>query len=90
MKSAKFNCPHCKRSLTKSAQAQVLSEALGNPRAGFIGLGEMPESLTCPGCHGKLDTQKMLKGGYDPKPASLWEFVITLAVIGVIWWSCSR
>jgi uncharacterized protein YlaI len=63
-----FYCPHCNRQLTKSAQAYVLGEMLKS-KSGFIGFGELPPTITCPGCHGRIDSMKMIKGEYDIDPA---------------------
>lgn len=65
MPSETFYCPNCSRQLTKSAQAYVLGEMMSNEDANFIGLGEMPESVTCPGCGAAIDTKKMINGDYD-------------------------
>ena len=64
MPSQTFYCPHCKRQLTKSAQAYVLGEAI-EQKSTFIGFGEIPPDVTCPGCGNRIDAMKMIKGGYD-------------------------
>ena len=65
MASQHFYCPHCKRKLTKSAQAYVLSEVFEGGEHNFIGLGELPPYVTCPGCGGRISSMKMVKGDYD-------------------------
>ncbi len=65
MPSETFYCPRCHRQLTKSAQAYVLGEIMGSKKSGFIGLGELAETVTCPGCGTAIDTRKMIAGDYD-------------------------
>ncbi len=67
MPSETFYCPHCRRQLTKSAQAFVLGEMF-KKKSGFIGLGDLPPDVTCPGCGGRIDAMKMIKGEYDIDP----------------------
>ena len=69
MPSETFYCPHCKRQLTKSAQAYVLGEAIAN-KSHFISLGEKPTDVTCPGCGGRIDAMKMVEGAYDLDPVT--------------------
>ena len=63
-----FYCPHCKRQLTKTAQAYVMGEMMTNKDAHFVALGSMPEKSRCPGCGNEFDNRKMLVGEYDAPP----------------------
>jgi len=65
MPAETFYCPHCKRQLTKSAQAYVMGESMTTPGAHFISLGRMPANMKCPGCGGEIDSKKMMLGEYD-------------------------
>jgi len=65
MTSETFFCPQCKQQLTKSAQAYVMGELVGNKKASFIALGSLPETVTCPGCGCAIDTRQMISGAYD-------------------------
>ena len=81
MPSQTFYCPHCRRQLTKSAQAYVLGEAIAQ-KSIFIGLGEMAPYVTCPGCGGRIDSMKMVKGEYDLHPTEqkyFWIFLLGMA-----------
>ncbi len=64
MPSQTFYCPHCKAQLTKSAQAYVMGEAYAN-QSTFISMGSPPSDVICPGCRGRIDAMKMIKGEYD-------------------------
>lgn len=83
MPSETFYCPHCKRQLTKSPQAYVLGEAIKS-KSGFMGFGDLPKYLDCPGCHGKIDTMKMVKGEYDYNSVDVLNGVAALVVIAAI------
>lgn len=83
MPSETFYCPHCKRQLTKSAQAYVLGEMMASKKSYFVGLGELSSTVVCPGCRGWIDTMKMIHGEYDlmtGKPSH--PFVSLIAGIG--------
>lgn len=60
MPSETFYCPHCKRQLTKSAQAYVMGES-----SYFIGLEGIPPDVISPGSGSRIDNLKMIKGEYD-------------------------
>ncbi|MBI5856159.1 MAG: hypothetical protein HZB42_00810 [Sphingobacteriales bacterium] len=77
MPSETFYCPHCKRQLTKSAQAYVMGEAMAN-NSTFISMGNKPSDVTCPGCGGRIDAMKMIKGEYDLHPTEQKYFWIVL------------
>lgn len=68
MPSETFYCPHCKRQLTKSAQAYIQGEILEN-KGYSISIGtdssKRSENVICPGCGGSIDYMKMIKGEYD-------------------------
>ncbi|HEV7780864.1 MAG TPA: hypothetical protein VGO58_06340 [Chitinophagaceae bacterium] len=64
MSSQTFYCPHCKKQLTKSAQAYVLGEAYAHQTTTFI-MGSPPADVHCPGCGGRIDSMRMIKGEYD-------------------------
>lgn len=91
MPSERFVCPHCGRSLTKSAQAYVLGE-MGR---GAV-MGSLPPAVTCPGCGGAIDTGKMIAGDYDPpgfSAASIAPFLVAFAAFALTmgytdgsWW----
>jgi hypothetical protein len=78
-----FYCPHCKRQLTKSAQAYVLGEIIKS-RAPFMGLGEMAPFVTCPGCGGRIDSMKMVKGEYDYNSEDGWTIIMVLVIIAAV------
>lgn|ERR1041385_2935365 len=81
MKSATFHCPHCRVSLTKSPQAQVLSELyLGG--SSFFAMGDMPDHIYCPGCRGEIDTMKMIQGEFDQRPLTASDLIIFIVVLG--------
>ena len=67
MPTETFYCPHCKRQLTKSAQSYVLGEMISS-KSSFIGFGDIPPVIICPGCRKGIDNMKMLKGEYDVHP----------------------
>src|SRR5687767_14406202 len=69
MPSETFYCPQCKRQLTKSAQAYVLGEAI-EQQSKFIVMDGAPPDITCPGCGGRIDSMKMIKGDYDVDPVT--------------------
>lgn len=83
MPSETFYCPHCKRQLTKSAQAYVLGEIIKS-RAPFMGLGEMAPFVTCPGCGGRIDSMKMVKGEYDYNSEDGWTIIMVLVIIAAV------
>lgn len=83
MPSETFYCPHCNRQLTKSAQAYVLGEIVKS-KAPFLGLGEMAQYVTCPGCGGRIDSMKMVKGEYDYNSADGWTTLMVLVVIAAV------
>ncbi len=85
MPSQNFYCPHCRQQLTKSAQAYVLGEAIAQ-KSTFIGLGEMAPYVTCPGCGGRINSMKMIKGEYDLHPAEQKYFWVVLLgmLIGIL------
>ena len=83
MPSETFYCPHCKRQLTKSAQAYVLGEIIKS-RAPFMGLGEMAPFVTCPGCGGRIDSMKMVKGEYDYNSEDGWTIIKVLVIIAAV------
>lgn len=96
MPSETFYCPQCKRQLTKSAQAYVMGEVMGNKHASFIALGSLPETVTCPGCGCAIDTRHMIAGAYDSAGAGGSGCLVTavgIAACGVMviglefaWW----
>ena len=96
MPSETFYCPQCRRQLTKSAQAYVLGEMMGNKKASFIQLGGLAETVTCPGCGAAIDARKMIAGEYDGtagSEAGCLGLVLGLGVFGVLvfgylnpWW----
>ena len=99
MPSETFYCPHCKRSLTKSAQAYVLGEIMSNKSSSFAMMGQMAETVTCPGCGGSIGAAKMVRGEYDlPGGAmsnrdamivfsfAIAAFVAALLWLGTPWW----
>lgn len=94
-------CPHCKRSLTKSAQTYVMGEMLTDKDANFMLFGDPTTSkpVHCPSCGGLIDAQKMMRGEYDADPnatgrgAGCVMALIAAAVFAVIvfpldqsWW----
>lgn len=83
MPSETFYCPHCKSQLTKSAQAYVLGEIVKS-KAPFMGLGEMANYVTCPGCGGRIDSMKMIKGEYDYSSADGWTTLMVLVIIAAV------
>jgi DNA-directed RNA polymerase subunit RPC12/RpoP len=80
MPSETFYCPHCKRQLTKSAQAYVLGEILKS-KAPFMGLGGMAPYVSCPGCGGRIDSMKMVKGEYDFNSVDGWTVLLIIAAV---------
>lgn len=83
MPSETFYCPHCKRQLSKSAQAYVLGEIIES-KAPFMGLGEMAPFVTCPGCGGRIDSMKMIKGEYDYNSEDGWTIIMVLVIIASV------
>ena len=86
MPAETFFCPHCKSQLTKSAQSYVMGEMMTNKESYFIALGNMPDTITCPGCSGQIDNNKMLLGEYDPGAGSAGSggFIGTIIFAGLI------
>ena len=97
MPSETFYCPQCKRQLTKSAEAYVLGEVLGNKNASFIALGGLSETVTCPACECAIDTKQMIAGRYDSVGSGgsgCLVSIVGIAAFGVIiiglelpWWA---
>lgn len=83
MPSETFYCPHCKRQLTKSAQAYVLGEIIKS-KSPFMGLGDMASHVVCPGCRGRIDSMKMIKGEYDYSSADGWTVLMVLVIIAAV------
>lgn len=83
MPAETFYCPHCNRQLTKSAQAYVLGEIIKS-KAPFMGLGGMAPYVSCPGCFGKIDSMKMVKGDYDFNTEEGWTVLSILITIAAI------
>jgi hypothetical protein len=83
MPSETFYCPHCKRQLTKSAQAYVLGEIVKS-KAPFMGLSGMAPYVSCPGCGGRIDSMKMVKGEYDYNSADGWTVLMVLLIIAAV------
>lgn len=72
MPAETFHCPHCRRQLTKSPQAYIMGEAMSRKDQPFIAIGEMAQRVTCPGCLGWIDAEKMMRGEYDAqRPAGV-------------------
>ena len=63
-----FYCPSCRRRVTKSAHAYVLGESMTTKGAVFVQLGNLPETIPCPGCGAAIDYKKMMLGEYDQPP----------------------
>jgi hypothetical protein len=87
VKSETFYCPHCRRQLTKSPLAFIRGEM----ERGVIMGGDVP-TVTCPGCGGAIDTQKMIDGKYDyiEKPwQTILKTVIGIAVFVFLIYKCS-
>ncbi len=83
MPAETFYCPHCNRQLTKSAQAYVLGEIIKS-KSPFMGLGGMAPYVSCPGCFGKIDSMKMVKGDYDFNTEEGWTVLSILITIAAI------
>lgn len=85
MPSQTFYCPHCKRQLTKSDQAYVMGEAIAS-KSKFIVMGDAPPDVICPGCGGRINSMKMIKGEYDLHPAEQKYFWVVLLgmLIGIL------
>ena len=64
-----FYCPSCRRRVTKSAHAYVLGESMTTKGAVFVQLGNLPETIPCPGCGAAIDYKKMMLGEYDRPPS---------------------
>ena len=64
-----FYCPSCRRRVTKSAQAYVMGESMTTKGAVFVQLGNLPETIPCPGCGAAIDNKKMMLGEYDRPPS---------------------
>jgi hypothetical protein len=64
-----FYCSSCRRQLTKSAQAYVMGESMTTKDTHFVYLGNLPETIPCPGCGAAIDNKKMMLGEYDRRPA---------------------
>jgi hypothetical protein len=92
MPSETFFCPHCHRQLTKSAQAYVMGEMMGSGGGRYVGVGSgMAQTVTCPGCGGAIDADRMIRGEYDGgRPMTGWEklfnVVFLIAVVAVLIW----
>lgn len=69
-----MTCPHCGRTLQKSAAVYV---------QGLIGAapGDV-RSVPCPGCGGAIDVLRMISGDFDVRPESGWETLLGLGLVG--------
>ena len=63
-----FYCPSCRRRVTKSAHAYVMGESMTTKGAVFVQLGNLPETIPCPGCGAAIDNKRMMLGEYDQPP----------------------
>jgi hypothetical protein len=63
-----FYCPSCRRRVTKSAHAYVMGESMTTKGAVFVNLGNLPETIPCPGCGAAIDNKRMMLGEYDRPP----------------------
>ena len=63
-----YYCPSCRRRVTKSAHAYVMGESMTTKGAVFVQLGNLPETIPCPGCGAAIDNKKMMLGEYDHLP----------------------
>ena len=49
-----------------------------------MGLGEMAPFVTCPGCGGRIDSMKMVKGEYDYNSEDAWVIIMVLVIIAAV------
>lgn len=74
-----------------------MGEVIGNKNASFIALGDLPETVTCPGCGCAIDTRQMIAGAYDSAGSGgsgCLVSIVGIAAFGVIviglelpWWA---
>jgi len=87
MKPIHFYCPCCHVQLTKSPQVQMMSEISENQNSGFF-FNITEEHVKCPGCGGKIDSIKMIKGEYDYLPLGFSDYLMFISLFagGAVWY----